>query len=62
MELGAAEETRAHGGGAGMPPPGMWSFGVEGTYTTHGRRGHVGKRRREVFGWNDGGVGLGADK
>ena len=53
MELGAAEEARAHG---------MWSFGVEGTYTTHGRRGLVGKRRREVFGWNGGGVGLGADK
>jgi hypothetical protein len=34
VELGAAEETRAHGGGAGMRPPGMWSFGVVGINTT----------------------------
>ena len=34
VDLGAAEETRAHGGGAGMPPPGMWSSGVEGINTT----------------------------
>ena len=60
VELGAAEETRAHGGGAGMRPPGMWSFGVEGINTTAdagtSASGGVGS-----FGWNDGGVGLGAD-
>ena len=60
VELGAAEETRAHGGGVGMRPPGMWSFGVEGINTTAdagtSASGGVGS-----FGWNDGGVGLGAD-
>ena len=59
--LGVAKETRAHGDGAAIPPPGMWSLGVEGTYATYATAdaGTAASGASSSFGWSSSGVGLG---